>query len=103
MRFDSTELSDDPYFGAVRVIAGERGTGNSEETTIEFETPAGFAQPMEVIVLAGDNPKDERVYDLKDAHTIRIKITGEWEGGEILQGLTELIHRLKLKSLLLGE
>ena len=103
MRFDSTELLDDPYFGAVRVIAGEKGSGNSEETIIEFEAPAGFAQPMEVVVLTGDNPKNERVYDLKEVHTIRIKITGEWEGGEILQGLTELIHRLKLKSLLLGE
>ncbi len=103
MIFDSTELSDNPYYGAVRVIAGEKGTGNSEETIIEFETPAGFAQPMEVVIFTGvGGIKDEKIYSLKDVHTISIKITGEWEGGEILQGLTELIHRLKLKSLLLG-
>jgi len=100
MKFDSTDhITNDwnSYYGAVRAVVDEVGNGNSEETILEFETPAGFAQPMEVTLLTGDNPKDGNVYSLKDVHTIRIKITGEWEGGEIKNALAELVSTLNLK------
>jgi len=102
MKYDSTDhITNDwnSYYGAVRAVVDEVGCGNSEETTLEFETPAGFAQPMEVTILTGDNPRDGNVYHLQDVHTIRIKITGEWEGSEIKNALTELISTLNLKVL----
>ena len=100
MKFDSTDhITNDwnSYYGAVRAVVDEVGNGNSEETILEFETPAGFAQLMEVTLITGDNPKNENVYHLKDVHTIRIKITGEWEGGEIKDALAELVSTLNLK------
>jgi hypothetical protein len=33
-----------------------------------------------------------------DVHTIRIKITGEWEAGGIMDGLADLVNALKLKA-----
>ncbi len=104
MRFDSEELihADSCSYGNVRATIGEVGNGNSEETILEFEVPSGFAQPMEVTLLTGSMPDDQEVYTLQEVHTVRIKITGQWEGGEILQGLAELIHNLKLRSILLS-
>ena len=102
MKYDSTYHIDNEwgsYYGAVRAVVDEVGSGNSEETILEFETPAGFAQLMEVTILTGDNPKNENVYKIEDVHTVRIKITGEWEGGEIKNGLAELISTLNLKVL----
>ena len=100
MKYDSTDHVDNEwgsYYGAVRAVVDEVGSGNSEETILEFEVPAGFAQPMEITLITGDNPRDENVYHVKDVHTVRIKITGEWEGGEIKNGLAELISTLNLK------
>ena len=103
MKFDSTEYDPNEYnsyYGAVRATVDEVGNGNSEETILEFETPSGFAQLMEVTLLTGDNPKDGNVYKLEDVHTVRIKIIGEWEGGNIKTGLADLVHALKLKATL---
>ena len=103
MKFNSTEYDPNEwnsYYGAVRATVDEVGNGNSEETILEFETPSGFAQLMEVTLLTGDNPKDENVYKVEDVHTVRIKIIGEWEGGEIKTGLADLVHALKLKATL---
>ena len=100
MKFDSTDhiVNDwNSYYGAVRATVDEVGSGNNEEIILEFETPAGFAQLMEVTLITGDNPKDENVYHLEDVHTVRIKITGEWEGGEIKNALAELVSTLNLK------
>jgi hypothetical protein len=100
MKFDSTDHIENDwnsYYGAVRAVVDEVGNGNSEETILEFETPAGFAQLMEVTILTGNNPRDGNVYKLEDVHTIRIKITGEWEGGEIKNALAELVSTLNLK------
>jgi len=103
VKFDSTEYDPNEYnsyYGAVRATVDEVGNGNSEETILEFETPSGFAQLMEVTLLTGDNPKDENVYKLEDVHTVRIKIIGEWESGNIKTGLADLVHALKLKATL---
>jgi hypothetical protein len=103
VKFDSTEYDPNEYnsyYGAVRATVDEVGNGNSEETILEFETPSGFAQLMEVTLLTGDNPKDGNVYKLEDVHTVRIKIIGEWEGGNIKTGLADLVHALKLKATL---
>jgi hypothetical protein len=103
MKFDSTtyEPNDwNTYYGAVRAVVDEEGSGNGEITILEFETPSGFSQLMEVTLLTGDNPKDETVRTLEGVHTVRIKITGEWEGCEILRGLADLLHALKLKATL---
>ena len=103
MKFDSTEYDPNEwnsYYGAVRATVDEVGNGNNEETILEFETPSGFAQLMEVTLLTGDNPKNENVYKLEDVHTVRIKIIGEWEGGNIKTGLADLVHALKLKATL---
>lgn len=103
MKFDSTEYDPNEwgsYYGAVRATVDEIGNGNSEETILEFETPSGFAQLMEVTLLTGDNPKDGNIYKVKDVHTVRIKIIGEWEGGEIKTGLADFVHALKLKATL---
>ena len=100
MKFNSTDhiVNDwNSYYGAVRATVDEVGSGNNEETILEFETPAGFAQLMEVTILTGDNPKNENVYKIEDVHTVRIKITGEWEGGEIKNALAELVSTLNLK------
>lgn len=105
MKFDSTDHTIDnewgSYYGAVRAELGENGSGNSEETVLEFEVPAGFAQSMEVVVRTGDIPSEEQVYKIENVHTVRLKIVGEWEGGEIMQALAELVHQRNLRSLLL--
>jgi len=103
MKFDSTNYVTNEwqsYYGAVRAVVDEEGNGNSEITVLEFETPSGFSQLMEVMLLIGDSPQDETVVTLEDVHTVRIKITGEWEGSEIMYGLADLIHALKLKATL---
>ena len=100
MKFDSTNhiVNDwNSYYGAVRAVVDEVGSGNSEETILEFETPSGFAQLMEVTLLTGDMPDNQNVYKIEDVHTVRIKITGEWEGGEIKNALAELVSTLNLK------
>jgi hypothetical protein len=102
MKFDSAEYLDtekgECYFGAVRAVVDEQGSGNSEVTVLEFETPSGFAQLMEVEVMTGDMPQNRNKYTLEDVHTIRIKIVGEWEGSGIKHGLADLVHALKLKA-----
>ena len=102
MKFDSTDYLDkaqrNVYYSAVRAVVDEEGSGNSEVTEITFETPAGFAQPMEVEILTGDMPSNQHRYNMVDVHTVRIKITGEWEAGGIMDGLADLIHALKLKA-----
>jgi len=102
MKFDSTEYLDDSqhhvYYGAFRAVVDEEGDGNSEVTEFEFETPAGFSQLMEVEIITGDSAQTERRYTLEDVHTVRIKITGQWEGGEIKDGLADLVNALKLKA-----
>jgi hypothetical protein len=55
---------------------------------------------MEITILAGDGLSPERVFAVEDAHTVRIKIAGEWEGGDIMRGLADLVHALKLKATL---
>lgn len=104
MKFDSTAYLDasqgECYYGAIRAAVDEEGSGNSEVTELEFETPAGFAQLMEVTILTGDDSRSENVYKLEDVHTIRIKITGEWEAGGIMHGLADLLHAMKLKATL---
>jgi hypothetical protein len=102
MKFDSTEYLDESqhhvYYGAFRAVVDEEGDGNSEVTEFEFETPSGFAQLMEVEILTGDMPSSQRRYNLTDVHTVRIKITGQWEGGEIKSGLADLVNALRLKA-----
>jgi len=103
VKFDSTEYDPNEYnsyYGAVRATVGEVGDGNSEETILEFETPSGSAQLMEVTLLTGSMPSEEKTYMLEDVHTVRIKIIGEWEGGGIKTGLADLVHALKLKATL---
>ena len=103
MKFDSTDYDKNEwnsYYGAVRAVVDEEGSGNSEITILEFETPSGFAQLMEVTILTGDTPKQQNVHKFEDVHTVRIKITGEWEASNITHGLADLIHALKLKATL---
>ena len=103
MKFDSTECAPNEYnsyYGAVRAVVDEEGNGNSEVTVLEFETPSGFAQPMEITIFTGDGVSPAQVFMVEDTHTVRIKITGAWEGGEIKQGLADFVHVLKLKSIL---
>ncbi len=105
MKFDSTDHTIDnewgSYYGAVRAELGENGDGNSTETVLEFEVPMGFAQTMQVTVRTGSMPSEEKVYNIEGVHTVRMKIIGEWEGGEIMQALAELVHQRNLRSLLL--
>ena len=101
MKFDSTKYAPNEYnsyYGALRAVVDEEGSGNSEVTVLEFETPSGFSQLMEVEILVGDMPSSQHRYKIEDVHTVRIKITGEWEGGEIMNGLADLVHALKLKA-----
>lgn len=103
MKFDSTEYAPneyDSYYGALRAVVDEEGNGNSEVTVLEFETPSGFAQPMEITIFTGDGVSPAHVLTVGGAHTVRIKITGAWEGGEIKQGLVDLVHAMKLKATL---
>jgi hypothetical protein len=79
-------------------VIDEEGSGNSEITKVEFETPSGFSQLMEVEILTGDDPKNQRIVKLEDVHTIRIKIIGEWEGCDIQRGLANLVNVFKLKA-----
>ena len=102
MKFDSTDYLNkekgEIYYGAVRAVVDEQGSGNSEVTEFEFETPSGLAQLMEVEVLTGSMPSNRNSYTLEDVHTIRIKIVGEWEAGGIKHGLADLVNALKLKA-----
>ena len=101
MKFNSRDYDgEQSYYGAVRAVVDEEGSGNSEIIELEFETPSGFAQLMEITILTGDGVSPERVITVEDAHTVRIKITGEWEGGDIKHGLADLVHALKLKATL---
>jgi hypothetical protein len=101
MKFNSRDYDgEQSYYGAVRAVVDEEGNGNSEVTVLEFETPSGFAQLMEITILTGGGLSSERVFTVEDAHTVRIKITGEWEGGDIKHGLADLVHALKLKATL---
>lgn len=102
MKFDSAEYLDtekgECYYGALRVVVDEEGDGNSEVTKFEFETPSGFSQPMEVEILTGNMSSNQHRYNMVDVHTVRIKITGAWEAGGIMDGLADLVHALKLKA-----
>ena len=101
MKFNSRDYDgEQSYYGAVRAVVDEEGSGNSEVTVLEFETPSGFAQLMEITILTGDGVSPARVFTVEDAHTVRIKITGEREGGDIKHGLADLVHALKLKATL---
>lgn len=102
MRFDSTNYHEaEFYYGALRAVTNEKGTGNSEETILEFETPEGVAQGMEITVLTdGHRPGRGGMHVIGNAHTVRIKITGEWEGGQIKDALADLVHAFKLKATL---
>ena len=103
MKFNSHDYDgpdEGATYGRMRAVIDEYGNGNSAVTELEFETPAGYAQLMELTVLTGDDIRSENVYTLKNVHTVRIKITGEWEAQEIMQGIADLVHALKLKSTL---
>ena len=102
LQFDSTDSDDVDagcYYGAVRATCDGEG-GNSDTTILEFETPDGFAQSMEVTVLTSDSPNQGNVFRIPNVHTVRVKITGAWEGNDIKSGLADLISAFKLKTIL---